>query len=164
MPLERRSLRGLFISIYFSPSLSLSLSPSFSLALSLSVVRTLFIRVCVPRRPSLKVWSVAPVSTWKCYRPQQRALSQQAAVTRCAGSYKNTIYLTRKSGPPKAGQTESEYKCFLLSCCGKRRLNCLEGTVDFLSARTRINKLQARATFGRPPKRCVINGGLRPRA
>ena len=42
--------------------------------------------------------------------------------------------------------------------CGRRWPNCLEGTVDFLEV------AQARATFGRPPKRCVINGGLRPPA
>ena len=44
------------------------------------------------------------------------------------------------------------------------RLQCLEEAVDFLNAGARINKLQARATFGRPPKCCVIYGGLRPPA
>ena len=44
---------------------------------------------------------------------------------------------------------ESEFKCFLLSCCGKR-------SAIFLNAGAIINKLQARAAFGRPPKHSKI--------
>jgi len=40
----------------------------------------------------------------------------------------------------------------------------LREVVGFLHARARINKLLARAAFGRPPKCCVIYGGLRPPA
>ena len=36
--------------------------------------------------------------------------------------------------------------------------------MNFLNAGARINKLQARATFGRSPEHCVIHGGLRPPA
>ena len=35
---------------------------------------------------------------------------------------------------------------------------------DFLNAGAKINEVQTRATFGRPPKCCVIYGGLRPPA
>ena len=59
---------------------------------------------------------------------------------------------------------ESEYKCLLLSCCGKRWPKYLEGAVDSLNAGARSNKLQARTTFGHQPKRCVTNGDLRPPA
>ena len=46
-------------------------------------------------------------------------------------------------------------------------MKCLEGTVNFINARARINKLHARATFGRLPKTSVSGcnvGGLRPPA
>ena len=39
-----------------------------------------------------------------------------------------------------------------------------KGTADALNAGTKIDKLPAQVTFGRPPEQCVINGGLRPPA
>ena len=44
---------------------------------------------------------------------------------------------------------------------GSDRLKRLAGTMDFRNAGARINKLQPRAAFGRPPKYCGIYGGLR---